>query len=136
MKKLLIFGKPCELAKTASSVDVLFPYSIIEEKYVGTPEENSKWEEKRIIVKLTDSLIACWNNKLPKLLTGEEIIKVMFEYGWRQIEQRLQNGGLPAEIDYTLYSHEISQTLEFDPERIINPVGANKIAQISRRIGF
>ncbi len=136
MNKILKFGTPRFLAKVATSTDILFPYSIIDESYLGTPEEQSKWEEKFITVKLTDMLKACWNNRLTVALSADEVEKVMFEYGFRELVREANEHGLPDAIEYTLFSHQIPQILEFNPTQIEKPDGSVRIIGVSRIIGF
>ena len=136
MNKILKFGTPRLLAKVATSTDILFPYSTIDESYLGTPEEQSKWEEKFITVKLTDALKACWNNSRTVALSADEVEKVMFEYGFRELVREANENGLPDAIEYTLFSHQIPQILEFNPTQIEKPDGSVRIIGVSRIIGF
>lgn len=136
MNKILKFAQPRPLASVGHSINVMFPYSIIDESYLETPEEKSKWEQKYITVKLTDSLGACWEKNHPTPLSDDEIEKVMFEYGVRELSRKAQDGELPEALEYTLFSDKLPQTLEFDPARIEAPKGAVRILEVKRTIGF
>ena len=138
MNKILKFASPRPLARLAPRIDVLFPYSIIDESYLGTPEEQSKWEQKYITVKLTDSLCACWKNSHPTPLSDDEIEKVMFEYGVRELASKAQDGELPEEFEHILHTQDgkTPHVLEFDPARIEVPSGAIRRLEVKRTIGF
>lgn len=138
MNKVLKFAQAGRIVQRGHIEEVTFPYEIIDENFLGLPEEQSKWEKKYLTVQLSDTLKACWNGNLPAPLSADEIKKVMFEYGFRELTRKAQEGELPEESEHLLHAKDekTPHVLEFMPARLETPDGAVKRLEVKRIIGF
>jgi hypothetical protein len=112
------FGAYKLLPSVRDAIEFIFPFSVVESIYRGSPEEALKTTNHRIKVAITGTLHACWG------LDDQSLIKVLFEHGKRQIIQKLKDGSLTDAQEYTLSTSNSPHRSPFDPTKISEPVGA------------
>lgn len=108
--------EPERLPRMGAYCGYNFPFSLIDKVLVGSPEEEANTEYHDINVSVSYVLMTCWKIK------GDDLLKVMFEYGKRKIIQHVKNGTLEECDDLFLTSDNTENRLEFDVKRIKNPV--------------
>jgi hypothetical protein len=119
------FEKPQNYPKLGDYVAKVYPYTVIDKKLVGTPEEKNAYISKSILIKLTGPLQAAWESGLGRKMTPEEIEKVMFVYAREDILAHLKDGLMPPDKEHRLEaSCAIPDVLPFDPAEIQTPTGA------------
>jgi hypothetical protein len=134
MNKLTLrFGKPENITPPGEDYAVVyrFPFSAIDSKLIGSPEEARMAMTHRLVVKITPSRRAAWS------LSESELQKELFEIGLRVIEERAKTGNLSAEEQVVVNTSTHSSIVPFDPSRIAEPDGAIVVIEKeNRRIGF
>ena len=129
----LRFGKPKNITPPGDDYVVVyrFPFSAIDSKLIGSPEEARMATSHRLVVKITPSRRAAWP------LSESELQKELFEIGLREIVERAKRGNLSADEQVVVNTSTHSSTVPFDPSRIVEPDGAIVVVEKeNRRIGF
>ena len=115
----ILFGSPRLLAEDRDAIEYLFPFSMINAAFLGTPEEKSKITIHQVKVGITGTLHTCWG------LKDDDLVRVLFEHGKRYIVQKLKDGSLTSREEIMLATSNSPQKSHFDPKNIPNPDGAN-----------
>ena len=84
-----------------------FPFTLVNTAFIGMPEEISKTEEHRVIVPISRNRLAGWQ------LKGDDLVRVLFEYGKRHVVDCVKADELPTS-EITIRYDEI--TPESHPE--------------------
>jgi len=61
MSQIVKFGAPEELPRLRDAVEFRFPFTVVDKKYVGKPEEDARTKEHFVDVGASGSLVACWD---------------------------------------------------------------------------
>lgn len=87
-----------------------FDFTVVASSFKKKPEEKSKTQNCYIKVKVTDSLVNRW------YIQDKDLLKILFEYGRRQMIQKIKDGSLSEEEEYWISSD--LATCPFDPSKI------------------
>ena len=99
-----------------------FPFTLVNAAFVGMPEGISKTEEHRVIVPICRTRLAGWQ------LKGDDLVRVLFEYGKRHVVDCVKADELPTS-EFTIRYDEITNESHpetpcpFTPSRIPWPEG-------------
>lgn len=108
-------------------------YSIIDAERLGLPDEKSYIKWVTVQVKLTGSLLACWNKQRENNLSEAEKNSIIFEYAWRELKKRVGQGEIiPEEFELVLASYNTPTELEFDPKLIQVKLGFEEMVEAKR----
>jgi|GEM_PF-2812426 len=116
-KKNIVFNTPQRLPVTRNGIDYLFPFTVVDASLIGKPEEKSETRQHSIIVGISSTLCWVW------ALNDSDLIKVLFEYGKRHIENKMKLGELEIEEKLYLSTSNSLDKNSFDISRIPNPKG-------------
>jgi hypothetical protein len=113
-------------------VEILFPFEAVNTDLVGTPDETCHSTEHRLLVCIEGNRKATWS------LSEQNLKKVLFEIGKRELEGRFTDGALPDVINvHVSFTSHPGSRCPFDPERITAPNGVSvQILPPAQRIGF
>jgi hypothetical protein len=129
--KLIKFGKPRDVTEPRDdSRSVLFPFYVLPAELVGTPEEFQSVTKHRLIVTIANNRLAAWN------LSDDDLSKVLFEFGQREVVVCVRAGRLQNELRVVISAVTHPATCPFDPNRIRQPVGAAFKVDEQQPIGF
>lgn len=118
MKKFVInFLQPRELSTLRDAFEVSFPYWIIDEKYIGTPEEKHQKKFYKITVGITGRMDAAWRAQDKDF----DILKILYEFGKRQIIQKLKDHTLQSNEELIISSETHPNNCPFDSTKIKGP---------------
>jgi hypothetical protein len=73
---------------------------------------------------------AGWN------LNDDDLVKVLFEIGKKELKERLAQGGIPDQVSVVVSTTTHSVKCPYNPARIVNPNGAVVKIEIPSKIGF
>lgn len=124
MKHQVRFQPPWKKVPPGDQVDICFPYSLVDMKFIGTPEERARTSQNEIDVVVTGTLLHLWKNQNPQA----DLVKIMFEYGKRHIIEKLRDHTLLKDEALVLSSHNVEHPCPYDSDRIDNP--ANAVVEI------
>jgi hypothetical protein len=124
MIKHITFLQPIILESTRDGVDIVFPFTLIDKEYIGTPEEENKYSKQHIKVGISGTLIACWGLDRYSDEDFASLVKLLFEFGKRHIMEKIQDSTLSEkeEIDLTTANAPVERP--FNPKKTHNPEGA------------
>lgn len=98
-------------SKHAFSYRFLFSY--VDESKIGLPEEDYETKETYIDVEISETKRAIWN------LNDDQLLKVLFEYGKRELIQKFKDGTFLKENDLHIYTNTHPDRIcPFDPHKI------------------
>ncbi len=100
------------------STEFLFPFRMVDTRYVGQPEEASESEIMAVKIDVSRTLDACWD------FDDQDLIKVMFEFGKRHVIEKLKDGTLINREELVLHTANADRPCIFDPSVIEEPSGA------------
>ena len=130
-KKQVRFGRPSEITNRGDdSRSLLFPFSVVDADLVGGPEQAQATTEHRLIVTVAGNRLPAWS------LADNDLIRVSFEIGRRDVAGRVKQGTLKRECRVLVSTATHSATCPFDPARIQEPEGYAMLVEEDRRIGF
>lgn len=110
---------------------ILFTFTIIDLRYIGTPREISETKRGKIAALASRSLLDAWS------LNSESIEKVLFQIAKEHICSVLSKDGvLPDDIELVANTDTHPGRCPFDLRLIENPAGAAVEVEVTRRIGF
>jgi hypothetical protein len=109
-KKIVTFMGYEKLGKTGRLPKVMFHFRVIDSSFKGTPEEENKAKDHYINVNITESVACCWN-----LDKNDDRIKVLFEFGKRHLIEKIKDGTLNEEEEFSVQSQGYCP---FDPAKI------------------
>lgn len=112
MRVKLVFDNPDLLPTSRDAIEYLFPYKLIDEKFVDKPEEESETKHYKIIVSITRTLDTMWK------LSDSDREKVLYEYGKRHVEEKIKEGSLTDDEELWLSTGTHPKKNPFDPSRI------------------
>ena len=112
MKIILIFDKPNLLRTGRDAFEYLFPYKVLDEKFVGKPEEESETKHYKIKVSITRTLNTMWK------LSDFNRERVLYEYGKRHVEEKYKDGSLTDDEELWLSTGTHPKNNPFDPSKI------------------
>jgi hypothetical protein len=118
------FGRPERIQQKKHVREIGFPFTVTDAVFVGTPNERNHSSERKIYVAVTDLLEKSCG------LSEEALVKVLFEYARRHIEQKLRAGSLSMREEFTLGCEDVPQWPPFDYTRIRDPNGARVLINI------
>lgn len=87
-------------------------YEVVDERYIGLPEESSETLAGRLVVGASGTLATCWG------LGDDDLALVLSEYARRHLHSRLFEGYVPDNEQLLLTPHNTPEQLPFDPSRI------------------
>jgi len=117
-KKIKIrFGDYQQLPVVRDGMDILFHFTTIDAKYVGSPEEFRKAEQHHLVVGISGTLQAMWG------LEKTPLFKTLFELGKRHIVEKIKDGTLTSKTELQLASFNAPSAAPFDTTRIAEPKG-------------
>ncbi len=110
-----------------------FPFSVLDCSLIGSPEEESSASSHRLIVSISGTRLAVWG------LTGDDLPKVLFEYGRRHIAGMVEKDTLPD--NFTIRMPIITRDTHPGPcplelSRLGMPDHTEVIVEVRRQIGF
>ncbi len=117
MGYVVTFGGPEELPRLRDAIEYRFPFTVISDEFIGKPEQQARTSNHRIDVGASGTLAACWG--IPRALMP----KVLFEYGKRQVEQKLLDGALSPSEEFQLHTANAEVPCPFSPTLIPEPKG-------------
>ena len=99
----------------------IFQFDVVDTLLVGEPEERDSTKEYKIEVEINVELLLCWN--LVDKNEGD-LIKVLFHYARRYIEQKIKDGTLMDREKLLLSDKEYHEgQCPLDISRIPDPIG-------------
>ncbi len=116
MLKVLKFGKPRYSSSDRPGAEYHFPYSVIDKKYIGKPEQESKTNNFYIKVGISDYVINNWG-----LEHDKNLIKILFEFGRRHIENKIIKDSLEEREELIILTNNSPEKCPFNPNRIAEP---------------
>jgi hypothetical protein len=116
-KYIITFLQPHELPTMRDAFEISFPYFLVEEKYLGTPEEKSETKKHYIKVGITGRMDASWRAKDKNF----NLLKVLYEYGKRHIIQKLKDHTLQRDEELIVLSTTHPDNCPFESDKIIGP---------------
>lgn len=135
VRHTVTFREPTQLPSYERNIVWMFPFDVVETKFLNQPEEMSQTSLHDITVIATFELVSTWN--LAHLLTfpntqdeskrndedRKQLMKILFWYGKKNIEKKLQERTLQGKekLSLTTSSPEVRDRL--DPNRIPEPNG-------------
>lgn len=125
MKIRLVFDKPDLLPTGRDAIEYLFRYKVIDEKFVGKPEEDSETKHYRIKVSITGTLDMMWK------LSDFDREKVLYEFGKRHVEEKIKEGSLIDNEELWLSTSTHPKSNPFNPSKI--QLLESKVITISTR---
>ena len=125
MKIRLQFQNPKLLPTMRDAIEYIFPYNLIEEKFIGAPEEKSETKYYKLRVSITRTLDTMWN------LSDSDREKVLYEYGKRHVEEKIKDGSLIDDEELWLSTGTHPTTNPFNPTKI--QLLQSKVITISKR---
>ena len=110
-----------------------FPFTVVDSDRIGSAEEESLTESRRVIVSIADTRRRSWH------ISDDDLPKVLFEYGKRFIKESVQGDSLPK--DNTIRMPMITTVSDpaacpFDFSRLTMPGGVTFQVEVQRRMGF
>jgi len=134
-KKTIVFKEPTQLPSSERSIVWVFPFDVVDTDLLGQPEQWSHTSLHSITITVTIELASSWRLFHPLPSTNDEreiqkiysdhqdLMKILFWYGKRNIENKLKAGTLQPKEQLLLStdSPEISDRL--DPSRVPEPNG-------------
>lgn len=100
------------LPSTGDHFDYKLHYSFINTDFLGKPQEESKTQNGYIIIKISGNLLAGWG------LNEDELRKVLYKYGNRQIGDLISKGAPIDRVELRLDSFNSPPQCPFDPKEI------------------
>lgn len=91
-----------------------------------------KTSDRQVSVQISRSLHDIWRYE------HDELLKVLFNYAWKELQNRLATGGLAEDIRIELHTGNTSKERLFDPAKMPEPAGAEfRIDPLqNKQIGF
>ena len=127
-----IFDAPQDVS--ASGLDgraIRFPFTAVEDQYIGTPRQASHITHGSITVTASGSLLAVWGS------SDLSTVKALFQIAKEHLEALLENsGGLAGDIFLSINSQTHPGPCPFDITLIQEPLGAVVKLEVTRPIGF
>ena len=131
MKKTLYFDTPSQIPSYELLICWSFPFNMVDSSLVGSPEEISQTSPHFIQVSATMFLISIWGLSNER----DNIKKVLFEIGRRHIIEKLINTGKLDKLEkLDLKETTYDTKIRFDPNKIIEPVGATYEVEIPSQL--
>ena len=121
MEVRIKFTNMKEFITSRDGLIFVFYYEIVDNEFIGKPEEKSHTKNYRIKVGISDSILSCWRSY--GLVRGDDIQKVLFEYCKRHIIKKIKYRKINEYIELILPEETIPCPCEFDPKLISNPIG-------------
>jgi len=118
MIKMLTFNDFRDITPPAKHAYVYrFNFSLIDNDKVGKPEEESETQEIKIDVEMSETKAAIWDLISPNKQT--DLIKILFEYGKRELIQKIKDSISETENSLRIYSHTHTESkCPFNPDKI------------------
>ena len=130
-KKQILFGRPTEVTNRGDdSRSFLFPFSVVDADLVGAPEEAQATTQHRLIVTVAANRLPAWS------LANNDLIRVLFEIGRRDVANSVKQGTLKRECRVLVSAETHCATRPFNPARIQEPEGYAMQVEERRSIGF
>jgi len=117
MTQIVSFGEPEELPRLRDAVEFRFPFTVVDESFLGKPEVEARTTKHYVDVGASGTLIACWD--VPRAL----LYKVLFEYGKRHVEQKSIDGALSEKEEIQLHTANAEAPCPFRATLIPEPRG-------------
>lgn len=100
------------LPSTGDHVDYKLHYSYVNTDLLGKPQEESQTQNGYIIISISGTLLAGWG------LNEDELRKVLYKYGNRQIGDLISKGAPIDRVELRLDSFNSPPQCPFDPKEI------------------
>ena len=114
MSKRLIFISGNELPRTRDGSDYLYRFSLVDSSFIDQPEENYYTTQHRIKVGISGTMEAAWLARQKNI----EFIKVCYEYGKRELIQKVKDGIIQEYQEYEITSLNHPHKCPFQSDKI------------------
>jgi len=122
--------------------DYLLHYTYVPSQLIGAPEEAAETKGGRVLVGISRTLMSIWR------IEGEELRKILFEYGKRHVRAKAAEGSLGGQSELQLTTANAPNRRPYDPNRIAlqfgapiqfpfpkeNPIAAAEVASLPSQI--
>ena len=125
--KSVSFRNPQHVPITSDATLYEFPFSVVDSSLAGAPEEETETQQHVVNVKISSTLASCWG------LSKQDLVKVLFEYGKRHIDDKLKDGTLGDIEELSLNTHSHPTKCPFNPSKISDPNQATINVEISEK---
>lgn len=127
---VVTFGTPQNLTPNGlDGRELCFPYSAVEEQYIGTPYQSANTVKGRVVVKAAGTLIDPWG------LEDHDLVKALYQLAKDKLKDLLQSGGsIASEIKLEVDTFTCPSTCPSGIAAIEEPDGA-VIRLKTRRVG-
>ncbi len=125
--KSVSFRNPRHVLITSDATLYEFPFSVVDSSLAGAPEEETETQQHVVNVKISSTLASCWG------LSKQDLVKVLFEYGKRHIDDKLKDGTLRDIEELSLNTVSHPTECPFNPSRISDPNQAIIDVEISEK---
>jgi hypothetical protein len=134
----VVFGAPKKCRRESlpykDAYAWVYPLSIIDQDFIGKPEENSKTIQIEVLISIVRSTFE--TGQFYGLQQSEKE-KMVFEIARREIKRQLESGTKPQELHpIILHSANIKEWPTLDASRIPDPNGLEDTFIVSTKIGF
>ena len=124
------------VTEQATQLVLSFPFTIVDSDLIGSPEERSLTQTRKVIVTVSHHKRIIWNRLG---LANEDLPKVLFEYAKRYVKQIVESDSLPN--DYTIPMPMITDNshpgpCQFEISRLRMPDGVTIEAEAKPSMGF
>lgn len=115
MKYYITFCKHTKLPKEGDYEKVKFYFKYICTNYIGKPEEDLKYKDISIEIKITKDLISQWN-----LHPNKDLEKILFEFGKRYIIEKIKDETIQNKERLDLNIFDQDKKCPYNPDKIEN----------------
>ena len=120
MKKTIRFHKAKEVQEGRDAYQVMFNYSIVDSTLIGQPEEESSTQYYRIKTSISGTLLTMWDARDQKLSDLRNVVKILYEFSWRHIIEKLKENTLMEYEELWLHTASQPKACPFNPDKIVD----------------
>lgn len=135
MQKTVKCGTLKNISVAGRNFTIAIPFEVVDSAFIGKPEQDSVTEHHQLVVSIGDIRQDTWN------LPGPDLMKVLFEFGRRYVENLIRAGALPVGNAVTMPMITTATHREdacpFNPAQIQDPSGMTFTVEVDKApIGF
>ena len=108
----LSFSHPELIPSSKDATEYIFPYKFVDKKILGEPEEVSETKSYQITASITGTLHSMWK------LSDDNLLKVLYEYVKRYLKEKIIDGSITDNDEYSLSTDSHPKDNPFDYTRI------------------